>query len=66
MGPVPVLGSAFSGWEMRAAAVVGEVDVKSGFRRGPSWWWMLEYRLGEESEGVSGSKRKVNMNGWFW
>lgn len=38
-----LLGSAAgSDIEIRAAAVAGEEDAKSGFWRGPSWWWMLE------------------------
>lgn len=32
----------FSIVDLRDAAVAGEVDAKSGFWRGPSWWWMLE------------------------
>lgn len=53
-----------SAMEMREAAVVGEVDARSGFWRGPSWWCMLVYRDGDERDGVSGSNRNVNTNGW--
>jgi hypothetical protein len=59
-----LLGSlVVSDVEMREAAVVGDVDDRSGFWRGPSWWWMLEYSAGDDRAGLSGSKRKVNMNG---
>jgi hypothetical protein len=33
-----LLASGVSGWGIRAAAVAGDVDARSGFWRGPSWW----------------------------
>ena len=54
---------AVSGVEMRETAVVGDVDARRGFWRGPSWWWMLEYSAGDDIVGLFGSKRKVNIKG---